>query len=68
MKKKATTRNKFFLIDRENGNEKHRITMKEIVNHFNGDGTGPVKWNRDNVDLERFKFEMDEIGYSFVVE
>lgn len=68
MKKKATVRRKFFLIDRENGNEKRQITMKEIVNHFNGDGTGPVIWNKNNVDLDRFKFEMDEIGYDFIIE
>ena len=59
---------KFYLIDRENGNEKRRITMKFIVDHFNGDGAGPVRWNRNNVDLERFRADMDELGYDFVIE
>lgn len=59
---------KFYLIDRENGNRKIRITMKTIVNHFVGDGTGPVRWHRGNVDLDRFRDDMDEIGYDFVVE
>ena len=59
---------KFYLIDRENGSEKRRITMKFIVDHFNGDGAGPVRWNRNNVDLERFRADMDELGYDFVIE
>lgn len=59
---------RFYLIDRENGNEKIRITMRNIVAHFVGDGTGPVRWNAKNVDLDRFRDEMDEIGYTFVVE
>lgn len=59
---------RFYLIDRENGNAKRRITLQEIANHFNGDGTGPVRWNAKNVDLDRFRDEMDEIGYTFVVE
>lgn len=68
MKKKTSTRRKFYLIDRENANEKRRIMLREIADHFNGDGSGPVRWNRNNVDLERFRFEMEEIGYDFVIE
>ena len=36
-------------------------------NHFVGDGTGEVRWHRGNVDLDRFREEMDAIGYDFVV-
>ena len=61
-------RRKFFLIDRENNNEKRRITLKDIVNHFVGDGTSCVRWNKNNIDLERFKNEMDEINYDFIIE
>ena len=59
---------KFYLIDRENGNAKRRITLQEIADHFNGDGSGPVRWTPLNVDLDRFREEMDEIGYTFVIE
>ena len=59
---------RFYLIDRENGNQKKRITMQAIVDHFIGDGDGVVRWNKNNVDLDRFRFEMDEIGYDFVIE
>lgn len=59
---------RFYLIDRENGNAKRRITLREIADHFNGDGGGPVRWTPANVDLDRFRDEMDEIGYTFVVE
>ena len=59
---------KFYLIDREDGNKKRRITMQLIIDHFVGDGTGPVRWNRGNVDLDRFREEMDEIGFDFVIE
>lgn len=59
---------KFYLIDRENGNEKRRITLREIADHFNGDGSGEVSWTPANVDLDRFAEEMDEIGYTFIVE
>ena len=59
---------RFYLIDRENGNEKRRITMRDIVDHFVGDGTSCIRWNRNNVDLDRFRDEMDEIGYTFVVD
>ena len=34
---------RFYLIDRENDNKKIRITMKDIVDHFVGDGTGRVR-------------------------
>lgn len=61
-------RRKFFLIDRENNNKKIRITIKDIVNHFIGDGTSIVKWNKNNIDLERFKREIDEIDYDFIIE
>lgn len=61
-------RRKFFLIDRENNNKKIRITIKDIVNHFIGDGTSIVNWNKNNIDLERFKEEMDEINYDFIIE
>jgi len=61
-------RRKFFLIDRENGNVKRRITLREIADHFNGDGDGIVRWNKNNIDLDRFADEMAEIGYTFVVE
>ena len=59
---------KFYLIDRENGNAKRRITLQEIADHFNGDGSSPVRWSPANVDLDRFRDEMDEIGYTFVIE
>lgn len=61
-------RRKFFLIDRENNNKKIRITIKDIVNHFVGDGTSCVNWNKNNIDFERFKREMDEIDYDFIIE
>jgi hypothetical protein len=61
-------RRKFYLIDRENGNEKRRITLQFIVNHFIGDGYNVVNWNKSNVDFDRFRMEMDEIGYDFVIE
>lgn len=59
---------KFYLIDRENGNAKRRITLREIADHFNGDGSGPVRWTPSTVDLDRFRDEMDEIGYTFVID
>lgn len=57
---------RFFIVDVET-KERQRISMQSIVDHFIGDGTGPVKWNKDNVDLDRFAFEMAEIGYNFEI-
>lgn len=67
-KKKAKGRRKFWLVDLEEGPEKGKvtpITMKQIVDHFVGDGSGCVRWNKNNVDLDRFKDEMLEIDYEF---
>ena len=59
-------RRRFYLVDRANG-ARRRNTLQEIADHFNGDGDGPVRWNKNNVDLERFKFEADECGYHFII-
>lgn len=62
----SSTRRQFYLID-EATKKRTRVTLKQIADHFNGDGTGPVRWNKDNVDLERFRFEMSECGYRFEI-
>lgn len=59
-------RRRFYLVDKATG-ARTRITLQEIADHFNGDGDGPVRWNKANVDLERFKFEADECGYRFEI-
>lgn len=57
-----------YLIDRENGNAKKRISRKFLADFLNGDGSGPVTWNRNNIDLDRCKFELDEIGYDLIIK
>lgn len=58
----------FYLIDRENNNEKRRITLKELTDHLNGDGSGPVHWTPDKIDIERCVRELDEIGYTLEIK
>ena len=60
-------RRNFYLIDRENGNAKRRITWKEIIGYFNSHNA-PFRYCRANIDLDRFAAEMDEIEYTFVIE
>ena len=62
------SRRTFYLIDRENNNEKKRITLQFLADHLNGDGDGPVHWTPKTVDIERCRAELDEIGYTLVVE
>ena len=66
-KKESGKKRKFVLIDLENNFNVVNITMQDIVNHFVGDGTSCINWNKNNVDLARFENEMQEIGYKFVI-
>lgn len=60
-------RKKYLLIDRENDCQIVKINMQTIVDHFNGDYSGPVRYHAGNVDFDRFRQEMAEIGYLFVI-
>lgn len=60
-------RKKYLLIDRENNCQIVKINMQTIIDHFNGDGSGPVRYHAGNVDLDRFRQEMAEIGYIFLI-
>ncbi len=59
-------RRTFYLIDAENGNRKKRITRQFIVDHFNSTEP-PFRYNWAKIDLERFRFEMEEIGCQFKI-
>lgn len=60
-------RKKYLLIDRENDCQIVKINMRTIVDHFIGDGTSCVNWHKGNIDFNRFRQEMAEIGYVFVI-
>ena len=40
-----------------------RVTLSELADELNGDGSGPVRWSKNNVDLMRIASEWEEIGY-----
>lgn len=65
--KTKRNRRTFYLIDHENNDKRFRITMRDIIAYFTGDGSGPVKWNRNNVDLDRYATECEEINYTFEI-
>lgn len=65
--KESGKKRKFVLVDLENNLAVKRINMNFIVDHFIGDGSSCVNWNKNNVDLMRFHDEMEEIGYKFVI-
>lgn len=40
-----------------------RVTLSDLVDQLNGDGSGPVKWTERNVDILRVASEWEEIGF-----
>lgn len=51
------------LEDPSPDNGARRVTLRELADYLNGDGSGPVRWSRNNVDLMRIAAEWEEIGY-----
>jgi hypothetical protein len=45
-----------------------RVTLRSLADYLNGDCSGPVKWNKNNVDLFRISREWEEIGYELLIK
>lgn len=58
---------KFYLIDTENDNEIHNRTIKDVVDYFN-ESRETDSYNRKNVCLSTYEFEVGEIGYVFTYD
>lgn len=63
------TRRTFWRIDLEDPDQPMiRVTLSQLADELNGDGSGPVKWNKNNVDLFRISREWEEIGYELLIK
>lgn len=57
-------RRTFWREDLENPDEPLvRVSLCDLANELNGDGSGPVRWTKNNVDLLRVAQEWEDIGF-----
>ena len=57
-------RSTYYREDLENPGERFvRLTRQDLADYLNGDGSGPVKWTRNSIDILRVAREFEEIGY-----
>ena len=54
----------YYREDLENPGERFvRLTRQDLADYLNGDGSGPVRWTKNNIDIFRVAAEFEEIGF-----
>ena len=60
----SKSRRTFYRQDLENPDEPFvRVSLSKLAEELNGDGSGPVKWTKNNVDIYRVARELEDINY-----